>query len=292
MRRPVGRILLAVVFALLAIGAWVQLYLNFRGDVDSREIVVFQSFIAVIATAAAVGSWTMARWAPIAALLYGAVSAALVASLTRLLGLDASAASGLRIGALVVFAFGILSAWYLWRSPRPRATTEHGAVRADMASRSGEPHLEFGFRGEDITYHDGDKLVEISFTYMKGPRIYTDSIERWNDGAALTDDERREVLGRAVAFVRRHRERPVVVVNTDDPFAARWMSICEELRGEIDSVKTDSDAEHRAYLKKMLMTSLAAGKGVIVDGTRLSTEEEIDRHVEQVYPPRSAGTPD
>jgi len=157
----------------------------------------------------------------------------------------------------------------------------------DAAPQPGEPQLEFGFRGEDIAYRDGDREVDIAFTYGKGPRIFTDSIQVWKDGASFTDAQRREVLGRAVAFVRAKRERPIVVVNVDDAAAAAWMSICDELRGEIDSVETDSDAQKRAFLKKTLMGGLAAGKGWIVDGTRLSTEEEIDRHVERVYPPRS-----
>jgi hypothetical protein len=125
MRRPRGRIILAIVFALLAAGAWLELLENFRNH-SSVEIEILHALIAASATAVVVGSWSMARWAPIAAVLYGVVSAALLWSLTRLLGLDASASGGLRIGAVVVFAFSICAAWYLRRSSR-QPTAEQGA---------------------------------------------------------------------------------------------------------------------------------------------------------------------
>jgi hypothetical protein len=169
---------------------------------------------------------------------------------------------------LVVIALvWIAIVWVLWlrvrqfrarrRAWEAKASAAEPITRSmvfppDASLRSGEAHLEFGFRGEDIIYRDGDKEAEIAFTYMKGPRIFTDSMRRWKDGTPFTDAERREVLGRAVAFVTAHRERPVIVVNVDDPAAGNWMSICDELRGEIDSVETDSDAQQRAFLKKTL----------------------------------------
>jgi hypothetical protein len=75
-----------------------------------------------------VGSWTMARWAPIAALLYGATTVGLLLSLTSILKLDPSEGSGLRTGAAIVVVFTLWAAWYLRRSARARSAS---ADRAD-----------------------------------------------------------------------------------------------------------------------------------------------------------------
>jgi hypothetical protein len=154
-------------------------------------------------------------------------------------------------------------------------------------SEPSEPHLEFGFRGEDITYRCGGRVAEISFTYMKGPRIYTDSMDRWKDGTPFTAADRREVLGRAVALVRKQRESPTIVINVDDPAASDWKAICQELRRDIAGIEMTSDAEGVAFHKKMLMDILAAGKGVTVNGERLRTEADIDRYLANTFPPRS-----
>jgi hypothetical protein len=156
---------------------------------------------------------------------------------------------------------------------------------------STSPHLEFGFRGEDISYRSASGDAEISFTYMRGPRIYTDSMRGWKDGRPFTAAERREVLGHAIAFVRTHRETPTVVVNTDDPLAGEWFAICEELRGEIAGVERITDQSYRDTQKKMMMDMLEAGKGVIVNGMKLRTEEDVDRVIDSLLPRRDPPKP-
>ena len=150
------------------------------------------------------------------------------------------------------------------------------------------PRLTFGFRGEDITYSVGGRTAEVGFTYIRGPRIYTDTIREWDDGTRLTPAERRDVLQRCITLVRKARERPTIVINADDPLAAEWRAMCEEFSADIDHVETTSDADTRAFQKKMFMDILAAGKGVTVDGVPLRTEEEIDRYVERAYPVRGS----
>jgi hypothetical protein len=125
MRRGAGRIVLALVFAVLGGGAWVQASINFFSN-EPRALVAFHLCLAITGTAAAVGSWTMARWAPIAVLLYGATTVGLLLSLTSILKLDSDASSGLRTGAAVVLAFAVWAAWYLRRS-RARAASENRA---------------------------------------------------------------------------------------------------------------------------------------------------------------------
>ncbi len=122
MKRGAGRVVLALVFAVLGVGAWVQTFINFFSP-EPRAIVAFHLCLAISGSAAAVGAWTMARWAPIAALLYGATTVGLLVSLTSILKLDPSEGSGLRTGAAVVFVFSAWAAWYLRRS-RARAASE------------------------------------------------------------------------------------------------------------------------------------------------------------------------
>lgn len=148
------------------------------------------------------------------------------------------------------------------------------------------PHLEFGFRGEDITYRAASGEAEISFTYMRGPRIYTDSMKGWKDGRPFTAAERREILGHTVAFVRKQREVPTIVVNVDDPLAAEWFAICEEMQRAIAGVERISDQYYRDTQKKMMMGFLKAGKGVTANGMHLRTEEDVDRFIDRVFPRR------
>jgi len=126
MRRGAGRIVLALVFAVLGGGAWVQAFITFFSN-ERRALVAFHLCLAIAGSATAVGSWTMARWAPIAALLYGATTVGLLLSLTSILKLDPGEGSGLRIGAAIVVVFTLWAAWYLRRSSRARVASENRA---------------------------------------------------------------------------------------------------------------------------------------------------------------------
>jgi hypothetical protein len=111
-------VVLALVFGVLGIGAWVQVFINLFSH-EPRALGVFHVLLAITGTAAAIGSWSMARWAPIAATLYGVVTASLLLSLTSILNLDPSGdAGGLRTGAAIVLALSLWAAWYLRRSSR------------------------------------------------------------------------------------------------------------------------------------------------------------------------------
>jgi len=126
MRRPRGRVVLALVFAVLGGGAWVQAFINLFSN-EPRALGALHLFLAISGSAAAVGSWTMARWAPIAALLYGATTVGLLLSLTSILKLDPSEGSGLRGGAAAAMVFTVWAAWYLRRSSRAYAASESRA---------------------------------------------------------------------------------------------------------------------------------------------------------------------
>jgi hypothetical protein len=106
---------LALVFGVLGVGAWAQAFINFYSN-EPRALVGFHLLLAITGSAAAIGSWTMARWAPIAALLYGATTVGLLTSLTSILKLDSDGSSGLWTGAAIVFLFAVWAAGYLRRS--------------------------------------------------------------------------------------------------------------------------------------------------------------------------------
>lgn len=124
-RRPVGRTVLAVVFALLGLSAWWQVV----GDLMDRSneplmITGLQLIVGATALATAWGSWVGARWAPVLALLYGVITGGMVASLGRILDLPADARQGLWTGTAVIAVFSLLSAWWLRRSLRRERANE------------------------------------------------------------------------------------------------------------------------------------------------------------------------
>ena len=103
-------------FALLALNAWAQVALVVLGRSDDPPLLTaWQTLVGAAGAAAAWGSWTAARWAPAAAATYGVVTAGMVIALEPMLALEADARGGLWVGAAVVFALGVGSAWYLHR---------------------------------------------------------------------------------------------------------------------------------------------------------------------------------
>jgi hypothetical protein len=128
MRRSRGRTALAIVLGILGATALVEMLLTLAGVVDDpRPLAVFQGCMAVTAIAGAVGSWRMSRWAPVAALLYGAVTTSMLLVLGPLINLDAEARRGLLSGAASALLFALWAAWYLRRSWRVAATMRAGS---------------------------------------------------------------------------------------------------------------------------------------------------------------------
>lgn len=123
-RSSPGRIVVAIIFALLALNAWLQVALVPLGRSDDpTTLTLLQALIGATAMLAAAGSWSGARWAPAAALSYGIVTGAMIVLLGPLLDLEPDARNGLWFGALVVLAVSAGLAWYLRRSLRPIGAT-------------------------------------------------------------------------------------------------------------------------------------------------------------------------
>lgn len=122
MARSRGSIILVVVFTLFGLNAWVQVINSIIGGSDDpMALVILQTLVGTAGIAAAWGSWSGARWAPVAAMSYGVVTAAMLASLGPLLDLTAEEMRGIWIGAAVVLLFGLWAGWYLRRSWRRMA---------------------------------------------------------------------------------------------------------------------------------------------------------------------------
>ena len=123
MRRPAGRVLLAAMFAAFALNALAQVALALTGrSSDPPMLTALQIAIGLAGTVAAWGCWTAARWVPVAALLYGVATAAMLLSLGPLLEVEDEARRGLWTGAVGVMGFSVASAWYLRRLSRGGAT--------------------------------------------------------------------------------------------------------------------------------------------------------------------------
>lgn len=122
MARSRGSIILVVIFTLFGLNAWVQV-INaiIGGGDDPAALVILQTLVGTAGIAAAWGSWIGARWAPVAAMSYGVVTAAMLVSLGPLLDLATDEMRGIWTGAAAVLLFGVWAAWYLRRSWRRTA---------------------------------------------------------------------------------------------------------------------------------------------------------------------------
>ena len=111
-----------MLFALLGLNALNELLDMVSGTSDGPvTLAVLQAVVGLAAVAAAFGAWVGARWAPVLAVLYGLIAAAMVVALGPLLEMPAEERGGLLVGGAVVLGFALACAWYLhWAFRRPR----------------------------------------------------------------------------------------------------------------------------------------------------------------------------
>ena len=113
-RRSIGRILIAALFALLAVNALMEAF-----DADAPPMLrVLQALVGVLAAATSWGAWSGARWSYAAATAYGFAAAGMVASLGLMLDMPVEERGGLWIGAAVILVFSLACAWFLRRMTR------------------------------------------------------------------------------------------------------------------------------------------------------------------------------
>ena len=158
----------------------------------------------------------------------------------------------------------------------------------DDSSGTRAPEIRFGFRGEDLTYRRGDRTLELSFTYLGGARLYVDGIERWSDGAMLTDAERGAVFVDVLRYVAEQRERPIVVINSDDSSAAFWDAQCAAHAELIRGVEHTSDDAQMQAMRAMYLSILETGKSLVIDDVRMETPADVDRTLRAMRRERGA----
>ena len=113
-RRAIGRIVIALLFALLAVNALLEV-ISSDGPPSLRAL---QAVVGVLALATTWGAWSGARWSYAAATAYGFAAGGMVAALGPMLDMPLEERDGLWVGAAVVLVFSLACAWFLRRATR------------------------------------------------------------------------------------------------------------------------------------------------------------------------------
>jgi hypothetical protein len=113
-RRSIGRILIAVLFALLTVNALMEAV----GSDSPPMLRALQALVGALAAATTWGAWSGALWSYAAATAYGFAAAGMVASLGTMLDLPVEERGGLWVGAGVILVFSLACAWFLRRMTR------------------------------------------------------------------------------------------------------------------------------------------------------------------------------
>ena len=113
-RRAIGRIVIALLFALLAVNALLEV-ISSDGPPALRAL---QALAGVLAAATTWGAWSGTRWSYAAATAYGFAAGAMVAALGPMLDMPLEERDGLWVGAAVVLVFSLACAWFLRRATR------------------------------------------------------------------------------------------------------------------------------------------------------------------------------
>jgi hypothetical protein len=113
-RPTFGRIIVALLFALLAVNAFKEVFWS-----DSPPTLrAWQAVVCATGIATAWGAWTGARWSAALATLYGLIAGAMVVSLGPMLDMPVEERGGLWAGGAVILVFSLACAWFLRRATR------------------------------------------------------------------------------------------------------------------------------------------------------------------------------
>jgi len=113
-RRSIGRILLAVLFALLAVNAFME-----TSSSDGPPMLrALQALVGALAVTTAWGAWSGAPWSYAAATAYGFVTGGMIVALGPMLEMPLEERAGLWVGAAVILVFSLACAWFLRRMTR------------------------------------------------------------------------------------------------------------------------------------------------------------------------------
>ena len=113
-RWPIGRIVIGLLFALLAVNALMEVF-----DSESPPMLrALQALVGLLAAATTWGAWSGARWSYAAATAYGFAAGGMVAALGPMLDMPLEERDGLWIGAAMILVFSLACAWFLRRATR------------------------------------------------------------------------------------------------------------------------------------------------------------------------------
>jgi len=148
-------------------------------------------------------------------------------------------------------------------------------------SDSNKPKIEFGFRGEDITYHLQGKEVYISFTWCNGNRVYPDSITKWEDGTFLTNEEKERIFTDVLHYTKKTRGKLIVVINKDDTSKNIWEHICSVNKSIVDEIEYTSDEENYQFLRNSDLNYIKNGGKLTIDGIKIKSEQDLDEAMQK-----------
>ena len=148
--------------------------------------------------------------------------------------------------------------------------------RKKNSSSEPKSKIEYGYRREDITYQLPNKAMELSFSWIDGARIYTETIAKWKDGSIPSQDVKMKVFNEVVRFVGKRGELPIIVINADDPNKSLWEELCSTNQALIKNIEYTSKAEQYQFERKMYLEFINAGKIVNIDGIDISNEKDLD----------------
>lgn len=75
--------------------------------------------------------------------------------------------------------------------------------------------ISIDYRGDGIIYKTESNSLFITATLAAGCRVYTDSIDKWQNGQLISGDEKKEIFKNVVQTLARGKEKVIVVVNVD-----------------------------------------------------------------------------
>jgi hypothetical protein len=153
-------------------------------------------------------------------------------------------------------------------------------------SESTESRIEFESYGEGIIYSLPDKSMNFSIGWVKEPtlytpRLYTEMINKWEDGTILNNAEKKRVFSEVVRFIGKKNEKPIIVISLADSSRGFWEKLCSEDLSLITGVEYTFIGKHRHFNQKLCLDLIAAGKRMIISGNEIRNEKELDEYLQR-----------
>ncbi len=140
--------------------------------------------------------------------------------------------------------------------------------------------IKFGFRGENIEYQDNEKSVEIAFTWMNGPRLVTDTIEKWKDGSEISDKEKENIFRNTLLFISSRFPKSIIKISRDDKSGNIWEESCRSMSSLIENIEYSSDEERYQNMKNHYLETLKR-TNIMINGQLIEDEKQLDIALEK-----------